>query len=189
MPTVPTVPSVPSVPAARRTSIIWDFVERAGWSAGQQFVSILLTAGSVTAVVGLPWELALWTAAGAAIVSMLTTAVLYLTSIGAPGVLTLGFWPDLMVRLVKTFLSSLLGSMGAAAVNPMTFGWVAALNVAAVATLGALAKGLLAREPLAAAEPTGSAGTVAGVKPDSPSTLRTATYLTATGRESVSLSG
>lgn len=189
---MPAMLAAPNMPAARRTSIIWDFVERAGWSAGQQFVSIVLTAGSVTAVAGLPWELALWTAAGAAIVSVLTTAVLYLTSLGAPGVLKLSFWPDLIVRLTKTFLSSLLGSMGAAAVNPMTFGWVAALNVAAVATLGSLAKGLLAREPLAAADhaaSTGSAGTTAAVQPDNPSTLHPAVYLTATGRESVELAG
>jgi hypothetical protein len=70
-----------------------------------------------------------------------------------------------------------------------TFHWGAALNVAVLATLGALAKGLLAREhllpvPAATAGPAaagGGAGPATPVEP-SPSTLPLVTYREATGR-------
>jgi hypothetical protein len=116
-------------------------LERAGWSAGEQFAAVLTTS-TVATIAGLPWAAALTTAAGAAIISLLTTTVEYT----AAPLRNANYWTELVLRLVKTFASSLLGSMGAvAAFNFLTFGWVAALNLAAVATLGALGKGLLAR--------------------------------------------
>jgi hypothetical protein len=132
-----------------------DLVERAGWTAGQQFLAVLLTTSAVGSGVSLPWKLALATAAGAAIVSVLTTFVLYLTNQTGHG-----FWGDLGYRLAKTFLASLVASMGAAAFNVMTFHWGSALDLALVATLSALGKGLLARGPdPASANPSTLPGT------------------------------
>jgi hypothetical protein len=119
-----------------------DLVERAGWTAGQQFLAVLLTTSAASSVVSLPWKLALATSAGAAIVSVLTTFVLYLTKQTGHG-----FWGDLGFRLGKTFLASLLASMGAGAFNVLSFHWGSALDLALVATLSALGKGLLARGP------------------------------------------
>jgi hypothetical protein len=124
------------------TSIVLDFVERAGWTAGQQFFAILLTTSTVSSTVGLPWKLALATAAGAAIVSLITTALLYLAKVKDTNYLV-----DLLVRLAKTFLSSFLGFVGASAFDFLNFDWGSALNVALVATMSAFAKGLLARGP------------------------------------------
>jgi Putative lactococcus lactis phage r1t holin len=141
---------------ARAKAIIADFLERAGWTAGQEFLAVLLT--SASSVISLPWKTALSMAAGAAVVSLLGTAVQYLgkwTSVA--------YWPDLGVRLVKTFLASLLGSAGADAIDVLSFNWANALNLAALATLLALAKGLLARQS--------APGTAA-----TPSTLPSATY-------------
>ena len=124
------------------SAIVADFLERAGWSAGEQFAAVLLTTSTATTIAGLPWAAALVTAVGAAIVSVLTTLVEY----AAKPLRRANYWTELALRLVKTFAASLLGSMGAqAAFDFLHFNWIAALNLAAVATLGALAKGLLAR--------------------------------------------
>jgi hypothetical protein len=75
------------------------------------------------------------------------------------------FWPDLLIRLVKTFLASLAASIAAAGIfDVTTFAWSTALNVAVVATLGGLGKGLLAREPKrpAVPAPAGDADTSQG---------------------------
>lgn len=124
-------------------AITWDYVERAGWSAGQQFFAVLFTTTTVATVAGLPWASASVMAVGAAIISLLTTAVEYTNK----ALKTASYGKDLALRLVKTFASSLLGAMGAEAVfDFLHFGWIAALNIAAVATLAALGKGLLARD-------------------------------------------
>jgi hypothetical protein len=136
-------PGAPATGAEKRwTAILADFLERAGWSAGEQFLAVLISGTAVTSFVGLPWAAASVMAVGAAIISILTTAVEYASApLRHPS-----FWVELTLRLVKTFASSLLGAMaGQAVFNFLHFGWVAALNLAAIATLGALAKGLLAR--------------------------------------------
>ena len=137
-------PGTPATSTGKRwTAILADFAERAGWSAGEQFLAVLLIPGAaVTSFVGLPWAAAAVMAVGAAIISILSTLVEYVSApLRHPS-----FWVELTLRLVKTFASSLLGAMGAQAVfNFLHFGWVAALNLAAIATIAALGKGLLAR--------------------------------------------
>ncbi|MEZ0579293.1 holin [Nocardioides sp. MH1] len=138
-----------------------DILERAGWTAGQQFVAVLLANGAARPVVDIPWEFAMSTSAGAAVVSVATTLVQYLTNLTDKP-----FWIDLGIRLLKTFLASMLGSVGAGVLDVVAFDWSRALDLALVAALGALAKGLLAREPDFASA-TGR---------PSPSTLPNATY-------------
>ncbi len=152
--------ATPVVPKWR--AVLLDFVERAGWSAGQVFLATLL-AGGVGAVIDLPWRYSLTLATGAFVSSLLLTAVQYLSRLT-----NLAFWPDLLVRLAKTFLSSLAGSTAAGVFDVTTFDWESALNVAFLATVASLGKGLLAREPAA---PNGQVPPGA-----SPSTLPTGTY-------------
>jgi hypothetical protein len=144
----------------KRRAIVLDFIERAGWTAGQAFLAVLLTTGGPASVGNLPWGLALGMAAGAGVGSLVTTGLLYLSPLT-----NLSFWPDLLVRLLKTFLSSLIGSMGAGAFNLLTFDWPSALNLAVITTLSSLGKGMLSRQP----------ESEAGDQPN-PSTLLPATY-------------
>jgi hypothetical protein len=157
-------------------AVVLDFLERAGWSAGQVFLATLLAGGS--AVTGLPWKYASVLAAGAAVSSIVLTALQYLGHFT-----NLPFWPDLLIRLAKTFLGSLAASFSAAKVFDITtFHWSAALNVAALATLSALGKGLLAR---GSAVVPGLAAAAAGGSAASPSTLPSSTYMHAIGRAKV----
>lgn len=159
---------VVGLPASRVKAVALDLFERAGWTAGQQFVAVLLTTSTITAAGagGLPWELASVMAAGAAVVSIVTTLLQYLSAVTRK----LAFWEDLAMRLAKTFLASLLAAIGASAFNVLEFDWASALNLAAITTLAALGKGLLAREP---GGPEGA--------PVTPSTLPARTYLESTG--------
>jgi hypothetical protein len=159
-------------------AVLRDFMERAGWSAGQVFVATLLAGGTVTTVSSLPWRYALTLAFSAAVSSLILTAVQY-----AARITKLPFWLDLLVRLAKTFLASVAASIAAASVfDVTTFDWETALNVAVLATLTAFGKGLLAREPAAA--PQGPATPEASPAPrqSSPSTLPLETYVKATSR-------
>lgn len=125
----------------RGAAIAADFLERAGWSAGEQFFAVLFTTSAVT-VAALPWASAIVTAVAAAVISLLTTLVEYVV----PPARRANYWMELALRLAKTFVASLFGAMSAqAAFGFLHIGWTAALNLAAVATLEALAKGLLAR--------------------------------------------
>jgi hypothetical protein len=148
--------------------VLLDFLERAGWSAGEVFFATLLAGGPTVAVaVTLPWKYSLTLAVGAAVSSMVLTALQYL------GRLTdLSFWPDLLVRLVKTFLGSLAASFAAGVFDVTTYHWTTALNVAALATLSALGKGLLARQQQTTTDPATT------IRP-SPSTLTAHTYTAA----------
>jgi len=146
----------------------FDLLERAGWTAGQQFAAVLLANRAAGSVVDIPWQLALSTAAGAAIVSVVATLVQYLTPLSDTR-----FWADLGIRLAKTFLASMLGSFGAEVLDVLAFDWSRALDLAALATLGALAKGLLAREPAATTTPPGLP--INTISP-SPSTLPIESY-------------
>src|SRR5215467_7967893 len=132
--------SMPSS-SSKGKAVFLDFVERAGWSAGQVFFATLLAGGAGVAVAGLPWKTAGALALGAFVSSAVLTGVQYLGRFT-----NLSFWPDLLVRLAKTFLGSLGASISATKVfDVTTFHWSAALNIAALATLSALGKGLLAR--------------------------------------------
>ena len=138
-------------------SRILDALERAGWSAGQALVAVLLTTGAVSDARHLQWGPALGTAAGAFIVSAIATGLVYLSPLQASS-----FRADLGLRLVKTFVSAFGGAIGTDAFNAFTFDWGAALSVALLATLGAFGKGFLARQETAGA--------------DNPSTLKPTTY-------------
>ncbi len=105
---------------------------------------------------------------GAAVVSVLATALQYLTQ-----QTDLTYWPDLTVRLAKTFIASVVGTIGADAFDVFEFDWQRALDIAALATLAALAKGLLAR---------GNSGD-GGNSRSTPSTLPTTSYLLAVKRQ------
>ncbi|HTW21612.1 MAG TPA: hypothetical protein VME70_15560 [Mycobacteriales bacterium] len=147
--------------------VLADFLERIGWTSGQVFISVLLAGTAGAAVVGLPWKLAAVMAVSAAVATIVTTAVQYLAK-----QTDLPFWQDILVRAVKTFIASLAGSIAAAhPFNVVTFHWSDAFNVAAVAVLGSLGKGLLAK---------GDAGVPAGAAPApaavNPSTLSVPTY-------------
>lgn len=120
---------------------ILDGLERAGWSAGQTLVVVLLTSGAVTDIRNLNWSFALGTAVGAFMVSGLATLLMYMSQL-AP----VSFWIDLSIRLAKTFVAAFIGAIGADYFDAFTFDWNAALNIAVLATLGALGKGLLARQ-------------------------------------------
>ncbi|HEV2781539.1 MAG TPA: hypothetical protein VGX25_19320 [Actinophytocola sp.] len=154
--------------------VVLDFLERAGWSAGQVFFATLLAGGAVS-VTNLPWKYASVLALSAGVASLVLTLGQYLAdlhpspNLPAPAV----FWIDLGLRLVKTFLATLAGAFVAAEpFDVTTFDWPAALNLAALAVLAALAKGLLARGS--------DSGMPAQAAPRmTPSTLPTRTYLEA----------
>ncbi|MDP9795583.1 hypothetical protein J2S43_004095 [Catenuloplanes nepalensis] len=163
----------------RTNPIFLDFVERAGWSAGQVFFATLLAGGTVTSVADLPWTYAITVSLSAALASVLLTGLQYLGK-----ATDLSFWPDVFVRLSKTFLSSLLASITAAGVfNAVEFDWTTALNVAVVTTIAALGKSLLAREKPAVPELGGTESTGAPARVSSPSTLAPEVYRRAVTRQ------
>jgi hypothetical protein len=148
-----------------------DFLERAGWSAGQVFFATLLAGGSTITVANLPWKYACALAFSAAVASTVLTGAQYL----AKGT-DLRFWPDLVVRMSKTFLASLAASFAAEhPFNIVEFDWETALNLAGVTVITALGKGLLAR--------SGVNGGPAAAGGSNPSTLPTHTYLAATKQQ------
>jgi hypothetical protein len=154
-------------------AVLLDLLERAGWSAGQVFFATLVGGGTTVAVADLPWRYSLTIALSAGVSSVVLTVLQYLVR-----ATNLSFWPDMVVRLAKTFVASIAASIAAAEVfNVMTFGWTAALNVAALATITALGKGLLARGQARAPEPTSAAG-----PGRSPSTLPAGIYTDAIHR-------
>jgi hypothetical protein len=162
-------------------AVVRDFLERAGWSAGQVFFATLLAGGSTASVADLPWKYAITIAISAAVSSVILTALQYLAGLTAQS-----FGRDLLIRVVKTFLGSLAASIVTSGVFDITrFHWSTALNVAVLAALAAFGKGLLAREPArsaAAGTKPAAAGTEApaGAKPvpeSSPSTLPLDVYL------------
>ncbi|MFI5844304.1 hypothetical protein ACIA8K_31875 [Catenuloplanes sp. NPDC051500] len=162
----------------RRNPVLLDFAERAGWSAGQVFFATLLAGGTSASVANLPWKYAVTVSFSAALASILLTALQYLTR-----TTNLSFWPDVFVRLGKTFLASLLASIAAAGVfNVVEFDWTTALNVAFVTTLTALGKGLLARGNEPAPVAGGPESTAAPAEASSPSTLSAKVYRRATRR-------
>lgn len=155
----------------RRGAVVLDFAERAGWTAGQQFMAVLLATGTAGSTVGLPWKLAIYSSVGAALASVLTTAVVYLPAVARR--IRSSYWRDVVVRLAKTFLASLVGSVVGLALDVRELDLASVLDLAAITTLQALAKGLLAR----------GAGDLDGSEqPSTPSTLASSTYQRAGGR-------
>lgn len=153
--------------------VVLDFLERAGWTAGQVFFATLLAGGTLISVANLPWRYASVLALSAGVASVVLTALQYLGQWLAGKQIT-NFWLDLLIRLAKTFLASLAGSFAAAhPFDVTTFHWTTALNLAAVAAITALGKGLLAggSAPVAAAQVAVPAET------RTPSTLPTGDYL------------
>jgi hypothetical protein len=162
---------------SKSTAVLLDFVERAAWSAAQVFFATLLGGGAVVAGGNLPWRYGLTLAGSAAVSSLVLTAIQYLARWT-----DLPFWLDVLVRLAKTFLGSLAAAFAAANVfDVTTFHWTTALNVAFLATISALGKGLLARGQPAAAPPVGGQAAVPRPR-TSPSTLAIGTYLQAVQR-------
>jgi hypothetical protein len=168
-------------------AVVLDILERAGWSAGQVFFATLLVGGTAVSVTNLPWKYATVLAVSAGVGSVILTVLQYLVKIT-----DLAFWPDLGIRLVKTFLASIAGSIATSTIFDITtFDWATALNVAAVATLAALAKGLLARGGGSTTPPQNVGGRPAGgrgtpvvpprqkVSAPNPSTLPSDVYLQA----------
>lgn len=163
-------------------AVLLDFAERAGWSAGQVFFATLLAGGTAVSVANLPWKYASTLGISAVVASVVLTAAQYLIRMT-----DLPFWPDMLVRLAKTFVGSMAASIAASGLFDITkFEWATAFNVAFLATLSALGKGLLARGQAAPA-PTPADIEVAGrtraavVRP-SPSTLPIGTYIEAVRR-------
>jgi hypothetical protein len=158
-------------------AVLLDFLERAGWSAGQVFFATLLAGGSTITAANLPWKYASTLALSAAVASVVLTVVQYATK-----ATDLPFWPDTLVRLGKTFLASLAASIIASGVFDITkFDWTTALNVALLATITALGKGLLARgQAFIKTEPGAAVPASAAAPRQSPSTLPEATYEEAT---------
>jgi len=163
-------------PGSKWKAVLLDFLERAGWSAGQVFFATLLAGGTAASVTNLPWKYSSTIALSAAVSSVILTALQYATKLT-----DLPFWPDQLVRLAKTFLGSLAAVILTSGVFDITtFHWNTALNVAFLATITALGKGLLAREHIAVAPATG--GQPAATPRSSPSTLSMPTYLDAVER-------
>jgi uncharacterized membrane protein YjjP (DUF1212 family) len=148
-----------------------DILERSGWTAAQQFVAVLLAGAGVGTVVGLPWRLAASAAVGAAFVSVLGTLLQYVVTKK-----TKNFWQDVLVRMGKTFIASLSGSIAAEKLfSAFDFDWPTALNIAALATLGVLGKATLA-----GCNGSGDNPPAPSLLQRNPSTLPTAQYLLAT---------
>lgn len=117
-----------------------DIIERALSSFGQQALTVLLAGQLVTSVTGLPWVGAATTGAGAAVISVLLTYGQY-----AAGWTNLPVWVDRLVRAGKTFAASLLATFGGGdqVLDILKIDWTQAINVAALATVLAVAKGFL----------------------------------------------
>lgn len=128
---------------AKTRALILDLLERAGVSAGQQFLTVALASGTFLNLAGLPWKLALATGGGAFVLSLATSALTKLT-----GLDNLSYWKELIRRTVVTFIQSFLSMLGAGVIDVTHVHWLSDLNIATVAAFMAIAKGLLAPNAL-----------------------------------------
>ena len=134
-----------------------DALERAAWSAGQAFFAAIMIGGNLTPE-NIPWAQSL-TLAGLAGIGSIVLTVLESFALGKYK----GFWSDMVVRLFKTFIATFTAAIAAERLFTIQdFDWQAALNLAFIAALTALGKGVLAAEP--------------DKDKRTPSTLPTATY-------------
>lgn len=115
-----------------------DPLERAGRTFVQQFVVVLMSAGTAGLLVHQNWGLAADAAAFAAIISILTSVITFkVPALSVPY--------DLGLRVVKTFVQSFLGTLAASQVDSAVHAdWRGALAVAVPVALTALLTGLAA---------------------------------------------
>lgn len=114
---------------------VLDALERAGSAAGEQFLAVVVIGDTARSLLNLPWALAVGTAAGAAVVSVLLSTAQF-----AVGAQVLPFWADTLVRVAKAFAASLLATLGGGVVDITKVPWTHALNVAGVTAVLCLAK-------------------------------------------------
>lgn len=114
---------------------IVDLAERGVSSFLEVFLGALVAAAGVASV---PWETITGQALGALVVAELTAIVLWLSKVHLADSRL-----DLVLRVVLTFGQSLTASLVVGGVlNAFTFHWTASLKVAAIASAGALLKGI-----------------------------------------------
>lgn len=117
---------------------VLDPAERAGRTFVQQFTVMLLATGSAGLLVHQHWLVALDSAGFAAAMSVLTSVLTF-------KVPALPAWADLGLRVVKTFVQSVVGTLTAANVLSVSHAnWHGALAVAVPVALTALLTGLAA---------------------------------------------
>lgn len=127
-----------TAPAPSIRDRVVDALERAGSAAGEQFLAVVTVGTGVTRLTGLPWEFALLTSLGAAVISILLTAVQF--SLVGP----VSFRVDLLIRTAKSFAASLLATFGGDhPFNIVGVSWTDALDVAAMAAVLTVVKCLL----------------------------------------------
>lgn len=115
-------------------SFLTDTGERAASTFIQTLVVVLFAAG--VSVIGNPdWGVA-------AIAGLIAAAVSVLTSMASVPLPTLSPWPELGLRVVKTFVQSFVGALVVA--NYINVNWAGALATALPVALLAAAKGLIA---------------------------------------------
>lgn len=115
-----------------------DPFERAASTFVQQLVIVLLTATGASLLVTQNWAVALDSAGFAALLSLATSLLTFWVSVKPPAV-------DLALRLLKTFVQSVLGTLLANNVQSVVHAdWKGALSLALPVTLAALLKGIAA---------------------------------------------
>lgn len=114
-----------------------DMFDRAGRTTLQQFL-VIAFAGipAVGSVTHLAWYEALGVGVGAGVLSILMSLLSWKVPV-------LSFWPDVLVRMVRTFVQSLVASIGAGAFNVFTANWGALLTIALATSALSLASSLL----------------------------------------------
>jgi len=121
------------------TRYVWDPLERALSSGVQQFVVFLSVSGAGALLTGQQWAGAFATAGYAVAVSLIMSVVTFQLPALSP-------YPDLAVRVVRTFGQSVLAVLAADQLNGslVTADWRGAVAVAVPTALTALVKGLAA---------------------------------------------
>jgi hypothetical protein len=127
------------VPRAWWVTYLLDPLERAANTFLQQFATVLLAVGSGGLLYSQNWAAAANTAAFAAIASVVASAATLKVKPKSPAV-------DLVLRLVRTFAASVVGTLGAEhAVHTLSgANWQGAVAIAVPVTFTALLKGLAA---------------------------------------------
>lgn len=118
-----------------KASRFYDPISRAYHSFAQAAVAVAFVGGVIPAagLGSVPWQAALLAGAGAALSSLILSAVTF-------PVPALPVAADTVVRLARTFLNTLGGLFAASGLTVVTFGWRGALLAAASAAVGALVK-------------------------------------------------
>ncbi len=120
-------------------TFVFDPLERAGTTFVQQFVNFLLAVGAGGLLVTQNWAGAADTAGFAAIISLILSVATFKVPPLAP------VW-DLVIRVVRTFLSSMVATLvaGTATHSVVHASWEAAAAVAIPVAFTALLKGIAA---------------------------------------------